>query len=153
MRHVLADINSDTITVYEVSKITDVYNNLVTYAGELFTQYDIAAPTFTPLTTVETTEDIQCEKFLLVLGYQARFKYPCSCTWCAEDVEESFKAVMFDVDKPLKLSKHCETAGRLTIRDMLPKVEHLLSGKACKHVKRLTLLQDALGSVDFGKNG
>jgi hypothetical protein len=61
-------------------------------------------------------------------------------------VEECFQLVNFDLDAPLTgLSKHCEAARNLTIRQMWPNVKHLLSEKTQRYI-------DTMQGIGLTKN-
>ncbi|KAI4723120.1 hypothetical protein E4T48_00670 [Aureobasidium sp. EXF-10727] len=144
----LGYIKGEPATVYEVTELSKALRTLVS-------QQSSAITTPALLTTEPTTTDaVECERCALLLEDQARFTRPsCGCTWCAECVEECFQSVMFDPDTPLKcLSKSCESAQKLTIRQVRPQIKHLLTKESYKHVKETILKRDATSGIDWSKN-
>ncbi|KAI4765823.1 hypothetical protein E4T52_02794 [Aureobasidium sp. EXF-3400] len=100
-----------------------------------------------PFTIDTIIEEAECEKCTILLESQQYItRQGCRCTWCAECVEECFQQVNFDLDAPLTgLSKHCESARNLTIRQMWPHVRHLLSEKTQRYI-------DTMEGIDLAKN-
>jgi len=92
-------------------------------------------------------EEAECEKCGIFLEQEACVtRISCCCTWCAECVEECFAHVDYDLDAPLTgLSKHCEAARKLTIREMWPFVEELASDKTRRFIY-------TMAEIDLTKN-
>lgn len=114
---------------------------------------DISTPA--PFTAeLATTDETLCERCEILLENQPHVtRRSCDCTWCSGCVEECFEIVNFDLDKLLSpLSKGCNSAQKLTIREMLPYVKHLLSEKASWQIERAILLQDTMEGIDSKRN-
>ncbi|CAD0092142.1 unnamed protein product [Aureobasidium vineae] len=145
-------IKGEPTTVYDVSEISKALRTLVGQQSEPKPSSAITAPA--PFKTESTTsEKVECERCDLPLEDIPRFtRQSCGCTWCAGCVEKCFKNVIFDPDIPLKcLSKSCEFAQKLTIRQMRPYVKHLLSEESYKDMKSAILLRDAMSGIDLSK--
>jgi hypothetical protein len=122
---------------------TTVYETLKDFISE-----NKKRPTTAPFTTQgSSTDDIECEKCGLLLEDQACItRTNCNCTWCAECVEECFEAVKFDLDSPLKgLSRSCEAARNVTMREMAPFVREALSEQTIRYV-------DTIGPIEMEKD-
>lgn len=105
-------------------------------------------PSPTAAFTIHTIpEEAECEKCGILLEEEACVtRISCNCTWCAECVEECFAHVDYDLDAPLTgLSKHCEAARNLTIREMWPFVAELASDKTRRFIY-------TMAEIDLTKN-
>lgn len=119
---------------------TTAYGNFKNFIGE-----KKCIPPFT--IDVTNNEDTECERCGPLLENQVYVtRTSCQCTWCAECVEACFAAVKFDLDAPLKgLSRHCEAARQVTMRQMVPYIRGLLSEKTRRFV-------DTIGGIEIRKH-
>jgi ferredoxin len=140
IRYILGFITGER----ETDDSTTVYEFLRSYINE---KEEEKEHTIAPFTTKITNDDTECEKCGIPLENQAHVtRQACHCTWCAECVEECFKAVEFDLDAPLKgLSRCCKAAGQITMREMGPWVRDVLEEKTRRYV-------DTMGSIELGSD-
>ncbi|KAH0284205.1 hypothetical protein M436DRAFT_80189 [Aureobasidium namibiae CBS 147.97] len=101
-----------------------------------------------PFTIHAIPEEAECERCGIFLEQEEACvtRISCHCTWCAECVEECFAHVDYDLDAPLTgLSKHCEAARNLTIREIWPFVAELASDKTRRYIY-------TMAEIDLTKN-
>lgn len=124
---------------------TTAYENVRNFISEKKQDEKKPIPPFT--IDVTNNEDTECERCGPLLENQVYVtRTACQCTWCAECVEACFAAVKFDLDAPLKgLSRHCEGARQVTMRQMVPYIRGVLSEKTRRYV-------DTIGGIEMGKN-
>ena len=125
-----------------------VLETLKTFIIENKKEQEPSTAATAPFTIDTIIEETECEKCTILFeSPQAHItRHNCHCTWCAECVEECFQQVKYDLDAPLTgLSKHCESARSLTIRQMWPHVKHLLSEKTKRYI-------DTMKGIDLTKN-
>jgi hypothetical protein len=103
--------------------------------------------TIVPFTTGLNIENTGCEKCGILLETpRCISRTRCQCTWCADCVEQCFELVEFEMDAPLRgLSRSCEVARGVSMREMLPWVREALSEKTRRYV-------DTMGSIEMEKN-
>jgi hypothetical protein len=112
------------------------------------------------INTTQTTANHEiycdmCDKLAETEDEKASFVVShCGCTWCEGCVQESFEAVMFDVDAPLQLStSFAHPNGEIhTIRKMLPEIKQGLSPDVTRYIEQAMLKRQVLVDIDHRDN-